>query len=86
MGTIYLIHMLNISCVCVWLWYLIWGLPGSSNGKESAHNVGVLGSIPGLERSPGEGHGNQLQYLPGEFHGHRSLAGYSPWTCKVRHN
>ena len=31
-------------------------------GKESANNAGDLGSIPGLERSPGEGHGNPLQY------------------------
>ena len=36
--------------------------PGSSNGKESACNAGDLGSIPGLGRSPGEGHGNPLQY------------------------
>ena len=21
-------------------------------------------------------------FLPGEFHGQRSLAGYSPWGCK----
>ena len=28
----------------------------------SAHNVGDLGSIPGLGRSPGEGNGNPLQY------------------------
>ena len=35
--------------------------PGSSNGKESACNVGDLGLIPGLGRSPGEGHGNPLQ-------------------------
>ena len=34
----------------------------SQNGKESACNVGNLGSIPGLERSPGEGKGNPLQY------------------------
>ena len=38
------------------------GFPGSSDGKASAYNVGDLGSIPGLERSPGEGHGNLLQY------------------------
>ena len=38
------------------------GFPGSSNGKESACNVGDLGSIPGLGRSPGEGNGNPLQY------------------------
>ena len=35
---------------------------GGSDGKESACNVGDLGSIPGLERSPGRGHGNPLQY------------------------
>jgi len=33
-----------------------------SAGKESACNVGDLGSIPGLRRSPGEGKGNPLQY------------------------
>ena len=31
-------------------------------GKESACNVGDLGSIPGLGRSPGGGHGNPFQY------------------------
>ena len=30
--------------------------------KESACNAGDQGSIPGLERSPGGGHGNPLQY------------------------
>ena len=30
--------------------------------KESACNAGDLGSIPVLRRSPGEGHGNPLQY------------------------
>ena len=38
------------------------GFPSGSDGKESAHNVGDLGSIPGLGRSPGEGAGNPLQY------------------------
>ena len=33
-----------------------------SNGKESACNEGDLGSIPGSERSPGEGNGNPFQY------------------------
>ena len=36
--------------------------PGGSDNKESACNVGDLGSIPGLGRSPGEGNGNPLQY------------------------
>ena len=36
------------------------------------------GSVPGLGRSPGEGHGNPfLVLLPGKFHGQRSLVGYS---------
>ena len=38
------------------------GFPGGSAGKESAHNVGDLGLIPGLGRSPGEGKGYPLQY------------------------
>ena len=38
------------------------GFPGGSDSKASAYNVGDLGSIPGLGRSPGEGNGNPLQY------------------------
>ena len=38
------------------------GFPGGSNGKESTCNAGDLGSIPASGRSPGEGHGNPLQY------------------------
>ena len=41
---------------------LFLGFPGSSDSKESACNSGSLGSIPGSERSPGEGNGNPLQY------------------------
>ena len=36
--------------------------PGGSDGKASAYNVGDLGLIPGLGRSPGEENGNPLQY------------------------
>ena len=35
---------------------------GGSDGKESACSMGNPGLIPGLERSPGEGNGNPLQY------------------------
>ena len=53
------------------------GFPGGSDSKESTCNVGDLGSIPGLGRSPGRGHGNPLQYSFLENpHGHRSLVGY----------
>ena len=49
--------------------------------KKSTCNAGASGdmsSIPGSGRSPGEGSGNPLPFLPGEFHGQRSLVGYSP--------
>ena len=39
---------------------VVLGFPGGSDGKESACNVGNLGSIPGLERSPGEGNSYPL--------------------------
>ena len=38
------------------------GLPWWLSDKESACNAGNPGSIPGLGRSPGAGHGNPLQY------------------------
>ena len=60
----------------------MWGLPRWFSGKESACNAGDIGdagSAPGPGRSPGVGNGNALQYPhPEEFHGRRSLVGYSP--------
>ena len=51
--------------------------------KGSICNVGDPGSIPGLGRSPGQGHEIPLQYSCLENpHGQRSLAGYSPWSYK----
>ena len=38
------------------------GFPGGSDGKEFACKAGDVGLIPGLERSPGGGGGNSLQY------------------------
>ena len=38
------------------------GFPGGAEIKTSACNVGDLGPIPGLGRSPGEGNGHPLQY------------------------
>ena len=45
----------------IWKVFLL-GFPGGSTGKESACNVGYLGSVPGLGRFPGEGNGYPLQY------------------------
>ena len=57
--------------------------PHSLDRRESACSMGDLGSIPGLERSPGEGQGNPLQYSCLENpHEQRSLVGYSPWGRK----
>ena len=47
--------------------------------KESACNAGNPGLIPGSGRSP---EGDPPVFLPGEFHGQRSLAGYTPWGHK----
>ena len=40
----------------------VWGIPGCSDAKESAHNAGDLGSVPGLGRFLGEGNVYPLQY------------------------
>ena len=64
-----------------------YGFPVGSVVKKLPANAGDTrdaGLIPGSGRSPGEGHGNPLQYSwPGESHGQSSLAGYSPWGRKV---
>ena len=38
------------------------GFPGGLAGNESTCKAGDLGSIPGLERSPGKGKGYSFQY------------------------
>ena len=74
---------------------IILGFPGGSDYKESTSNVGDLGSIPGLGRSPGGGHGSPLQYsCPENPHGQKSLVEYSPlgpsqtwlWWIKLEFN
>ena len=63
------------------------GFPGGSDGKESACNVGDLGSIPGLGRFLEGRHGNPLQYsCLKNPHVQRSLVGRSPWSHKVGHD
>ena len=63
------------------------GFPGGSDGKESTCNVGDLGLIPGLGRSPGGGDGNPFQSsCLKNPHGQRSLTGCSPWGHRVGHD
>ena len=59
------------------------GLSCGSEGREIACHAGDLDSIPGSGKSPGEG---DPVFSPGEAHGQRSLAGYSPWVTRVGHS
>ena len=59
-------NILIYVCVIESLCYTVeinMGFPAGSNGKESARNVGNMGLIPGLGRSPGEGNGSPPQYF-----------------------
>ena len=60
------------------------GFPGGSEGEASACNAGDLGSIPALERCPGEGNGYPLQYpgLENSMDFKKSLVGHSLWGRK----
>ena len=58
-------------CVCVhafvFTFIIVWvgidnGVPWWLSGKESTCNVGDVGSVLGLRRTPGEGNGHPLQY------------------------
>ena len=51
------------------------GFPSGSDSRESACSIGDLDLILRLGRTPGEEDGNLL--LTGEFHGQKSLVGYS---------
>ena len=63
------------------------GLSGGSDGKESTYNVGDLGSVPGLGRSPRGGHGNPLQYSCLENpQGQKRLAATVHGAQRVGHN
>ena len=61
----------------------IYGLPCSSEGKESAYSARDLVSIPEMGRSPEKREWLPTPvFLPGESHGQRSLVGHSSWSCK----
>ena len=60
------------------------GLPGGSDGKESACNSGDPGSVPGSGNTPEEGNGNPLQYscLENSMDGGTWQATYNLWSYK----
>ena len=57
LNVVFLFHLESV-LVC----YKYMNFFGGLDGKESAYNVGDLGLIPGLGRSPREENGNPLQY------------------------
>ena len=57
--------------------------PALTDRKESACNVGDVGSIPGFGRFPWRREWQPtLVFLPGRSHGQRSLVGHSAWGRK----
>ena len=63
------------------------GFPGGSKIKNlpaNAGDIGDAGSIPESGRLPGGGNDYPTPvFLPGKFHGQRSVVGYSPWGRRV---
>ena len=64
-----------------------WSFPGGTvvkNPPASAGDTEDVGSVPGLGRALGGGHGNPLQYscLENPMDRERTLAGWSPWGHK----
>ena len=63
------------------------GFPGGSEDKASACNAGDLGFNPWVGKIPWRRKWQPTPvFLPGESHGQRSLAGYSPWGRRVGHD
>ena len=60
--------------------YIYVGLPCGSVVKNLPANAGDMGLISGLGRSPEKDLTTNPVFLLAEFHGQRSLVGYSPWS------
>ena len=74
---------LNICMFTVMHQHFLGGVSGKESSWTQYRRPKTLRCDPWSERSPGEGNGNSLQYfLPGKFHGQRSLVVYSPWDLK----
>ena len=62
----------------------IWGFPGGSDGKEFALQCGSPGFDPRVRKFPWKREWQPIPvFLPGEFHGQRILAGYTPWVAYI---
>ena len=72
-----------------WSWILSWGFPGGASGAGSLRGKGPMQETyecrfdPWVGKMPWRRKRQPAPVsLPGEFHGQRSLAGYSPWDHK----
>ena len=72
---------LQSASILSWVTVTFGGFPGGSDGEESACNAGDLSWIPGWDPLE-KGIATHSSILPGEFHGQRSLVGYSLWGCE----
>ena len=68
--------------------YIMWGFPGDSNGKGIRLQCRKPGFSPWVGKIPWRRKWQPTPvFLPGESHGQRNLAGYSPWDSqRVGHN
>ena len=66
-------------CVCI---YIYAGFPGGSDGKESLAIQETWVQSLAWEDPLSRAWQPTPVFLPGEFHGEKSLAGYSPWCHK----
>ena len=93
------ICVLTNKTICVWDFCMYFGththththihqgFSGGSDGKQSTHNMRYPGSNPWIRKIPWKRKWQPTPvFLPGESHGQRSLVGYGPRGCKVRHN
>ena len=67
--------------------YMLTGFPGGAIGKEPACQCRRQGFDPWVSKIPWRRAWHPTPvFLPGEFYGQRSLAGYSPYRFRVRHD
>ena len=59
---------------------LVKNLPAKARDARDAGLISGLGISPGSRKWQ-----TTPVFLPGKFHGERSLVGYSPWGCKESH-
>ena len=74
---------------CLWMLHALaaFGFPRWHSGKEPACQCRSYRFDPWNRKIPWSRKWQPpLVFLPGKFHRQRSLVGYSPWSCRVRHD